>query len=57
MKVYIILDTYDNIDESVIIGVFSSEEKAKIELANYVLSGESRKTNYIYLVESLVGCD
>lgn len=52
-KVYIAMDTSEHTDEQAILGVYTSKEKAKIKIAEYVLSKEIH-TSYLYIVEETV---
>lgn len=49
-KVYIAMDTSEHTDEQAILGVYSTKEKAKIKIAEHVLSKEI-DTSYLYIIE------
>lgn len=53
MKAFIVMDTTENTGRESIIGVFESLEKAKMALADYVLSYELEKIDpyFVDIVE------
>lgn len=52
-KVYIAMDTSEHTDEQAILGVYTSEEKAKLRIAEHVLAKEI-DTSYLFIVEEKI---
>lgn len=50
MKVWIFIDSADSYGKDVVKGIYETEEKAKVALADYVLE-EKANTTYIDLFE------
>lgn len=49
MKVFIVMDTTENTGRESIVGVFETLEKAKLELADYVLNTENDRIEPYYV--------
>lgn len=49
MTIFIVMDTTENTGRKSIIGVFETLEKAKLELADYVLNTENDKIEPYYV--------
>ena len=51
MKVYVLMDSTENTGTGSILGIYSSEERAKMKLAEYVIENKSPMYDYIEIAE------